>query len=136
MLMRTSVPPGRHQDRSRPDSCGSYRQVSSQARSQTSCHAQLTILVVIGAPEPPDVRQDPASAHTSVKRMSGHSVLSAWHVICAVTATCGRQQARAPLMAPRSQDRYSSECLTICPRLTILKHVLNDAAAGAGSPVY
>lgn len=52
MLMRTSVP-GRHQDRSRPDSRGSYSQVSSQARSQTSCHAQLPILVVISAPEPP-----------------------------------------------------------------------------------
>jgi hypothetical protein len=53
VLMRTSVPPGRHQDRSRPDSRCSSSQVSSQARSQTSCHAQLPILVVISGPEPP-----------------------------------------------------------------------------------
>jgi hypothetical protein len=36
----------------------------------------------------------------------------------------------------RGVVRYSSECLTICLRLTILKHVLNDAAARAGLPVY
>jgi hypothetical protein len=41
-----------------------------------------------------------------------------------------------PADGPRRRDRYSSECLTITLRLTILKHVLNDAAAQAGSPVY
>jgi hypothetical protein len=78
VLMRTSVPPGRHQDRSRADSAVSCSQVSSQARSQSSCHAQLPILVVISAPEPPiwtapKARQKPVVAYAELDDLASDS---------------------------------------------------------------